>query len=153
MPLIIWAAFAEADVGGGVDSLAKRSSAIGITLHSLRTLPSSDAVIGLADRRHLATAYTFGVGQTISVAQVFEADTPQTVTPKRTYVIVQVTETDLAQTTTAPIIVPIEQVTEIDLATIVSWAPKKRLVAQVIEVDTANSVSRRQASAFPVFFF
>lgn len=75
------------------------------------------------------------------IAQATETDAAQAVTARKIKSIGQVTETDTALGAAHVKRLAVNQVIEIDIARAIVWAPKRRLVARVIEVDAAQTIT------------
>lgn len=80
-------------------------------------------------------------GQIIAVGQVIEIDVSQAIGRLKTVALAQALESGLAQAVARLKTLAVTQVLETDLAQAVAWAPKKRLVATVVETDFAQVIS------------
>lgn len=87
--------------------------------------------------------------KTRSVNRATEIDIAQTFTTRHLRTLSQISETDIAQAMTKRKVKLLGQTVEVDTAQVINWAPKKRFVVQVIEIDLARNifVSGRVAQA------
>lgn len=122
---VLLAQVAEADAAGAVSSL-KTATVAGV----LET-----------DLAQPITVQTSGGEITVSVGQVVETDLAQPLRRLKTNGVGQVTEVDLAQLVGIEKTATITQVTEFDDAVSIAWAPKHRLIGQVLETNTALAIT------------
>jgi hypothetical protein len=88
--------------------------------------------------------------KTRTIAQVTGVNTAQVVTSRKTKTLVQTSETDLAQLVTANKRVVLGQPNEADTATATAINPIHRLVGQVVEADTSQTISPTFATTVDV---
>lgn len=83
-----------------------------------------------------------------AIAQITEHDSAAALTTVRTRSIGQLVEEDTPMPVTKSAIVgEIAQITEDDLAQAIAWAPRHRLVSQLLEADAAQAITNRKSLA------
>lgn len=87
------------------------------------------------------TAQAMTRRKTVALAQATEADTASAFSRLKTRLLGQTSETDTAQTLSHGQQIALGQASETDSANAITWAPKKRLLAQAFEADVARAIT------------
>lgn len=129
------------NVAGGlsvsVNQVVETDLAQPLTHRKVRTL-------GQVSEAELAQPIT--AKKTKVLGQPSEADLAQAVTHRKAKLLGQVSETDLAQPISRPgiLVGTVNQVSETDQAQPIAWAPKRRLINQVVESEAAQPLTHRK---------
>lgn len=117
-----------------VNQVSETDAALSITEAGAQTIAVGQVV-------EVDSVQPITVRKVVLVAQVSESDLAQQLFPSKRVAVVQVVEIDSTQTITHVKRLGVSQASETDLTQAITWAPKRRLVNQVVEIDSAFAIT------------